>query len=65
MNSTRRDLLKSAAAVATLCGLGAATGSTAADRKSGLKIGVATLGFGDFTNADLAKELAATGIRVV
>lgn len=65
MNSTRRDLLRGATGMAALCGLGAATGSIAADRKPGLKIGIATLGFGDFTNADLAKELAAAGIRVV
>ena len=33
--------------------------------KSKLVIGIATLGFPDYTNADLARELAASGIKVV
>lgn len=65
MSSTRRDLLRGAAGMAALCGLGATAGAGAAERKAGLKIGIATLGFGDHTNAELAKELAAAGIRIV
>lgn len=65
MKSTRRELLRGASGMAALCGLGAVTGAAAAVRKAGLKIGAATLGFGDYSNADLAKELAAAGIRLV
>lgn len=66
IESTRRELLRGVAGIAAMCGLGAAAErAAAADRKPGLKIGIATLGFGDHTNADLARELAGAGIRLV
>lgn len=66
IESTRRELLRGAAAISAMCGLGAAAERpAAADRMPGIKIGIATLGFGDHTNAGLARELAGAGIRLV
>jgi sugar phosphate isomerase/epimerase len=62
---TRRDFLKTGAAAlplaaATMPGKAAAAPSPAAPIT-----GISTLGFGQYTNAELAKELAANGIRTV
>jgi sugar phosphate isomerase/epimerase len=58
--SSRRTFLRQAAAAATLAILPQSL--LAAPRH---KIGVATLGFGELTNAELAKELSATGIKLI
>lgn len=65
---SRRHLLRNVGRAAVLCGLGASVGPLRpAAAKSGvsLKIGMATTGFTDRTNAALAKELAAVGVRTV
>ena len=61
---SRREFL--AAQGALLCGLAAAASPLrAAEEKAkpGLKIGIATFGFPELTNAALAKELAGAGLR--
>ena len=63
---TRREVLKAGAA-ATLP-LAAASRTLAADnakQENHLKIGVSTLGFGQYTNSRLAKELARAGIHLI
>ena len=59
---SRREFL--AAQGALLCGLAAPAGLLrAAEPKPALKIGIATFGFPELTNAALAKELAGAGLR--
>ena len=65
---SRRQVLRGAAQSAVFCGLGVpATVIQAAPAasKTGLKIGVATLGFSGFSNAELAKELSGAGVKVI
>ena len=63
---TRRSMLQTGAAVAAMAARGPATLAAAeAQPAHAPTIGVATLGFGQHTNAALAKELAGTGIRTV
>jgi sugar phosphate isomerase/epimerase len=57
-NLTRREFVTIPAAL--MCSVAAARAAT-----PGVKIGVATLGFGELTNAELAKELSATGIKLI
>ena len=65
---TRRQAVKAAAAAA-LAGAGASPALASRDEKAAKTtaptIGVATLGFGDYTNRRIADELAQSGIRVV
>ena len=58
----RRDFLRQATAVATLAIL-----PQSCERRSvtGMKVGIATTGFGDLTNAELAKELAGSRIKLI
>jgi len=56
----RRVFLGQAAALAAFTMLPRTAGAV-----SGVKIGVATLGFGELTNAELARELSASGIRLI
>jgi len=58
--SSRRDFLRQATAAATLAILPHSVLAA-----SGMKIGIATLGFGELTNAALAKELSSSGIKLV
>ena len=65
---SRRQLLQNVAQTAAVCGIGAAVtpARAAAERpQAGLKIGISTLGFGAYTNAALAKELAAAGFSTI
>lgn len=67
---TRRQVLRGAAQAAALCGLSAAVSpipAAAAEAATApaMKIGISTLEFTKLTNAEMAKELAAAGIRVV
>ncbi len=62
---TRRELIKTAGAVVPLVGASLTSGSQGANPATGAVIGVATLGFPKYTNAQLAEELAAAGIRMV
>ncbi len=66
---SRRQLFRTTAQAAVACGLGSAAPATAraaADKPAGkVQIGIATTGFTTLTNAELAKELAGAGIRVV
>lgn len=65
---SRRQMLRSTAHAAVLCGLSASSVPLRAApdaARAGLKIGIATLGFADRSNAALAKELAGAGIRIV
>ena len=63
---TRRQAIKAGAAAA-LPLVAASTASAVQNAKpeTPLTIGIATLGFGDRTNRQLAEELASAGIRVV
>ncbi len=70
MTSTmsRRQLLTTAAQAGALCGLGlaparAVAAATPDTSPAKLQIGMATLGFTSHTNAALARELAAAGIK--
>ncbi|MEI7730066.1 MAG: sugar phosphate isomerase/epimerase [Verrucomicrobiota bacterium] len=67
-NLSRRQLFLGAAQTTALCGLGlpalkldAATEAAPAK----LKVGIATLGFNNYTNAALAKELSASGFKLI
>lgn len=62
---SRRGFLTAQGAI--LCGLAAPGLLPAAQdqMRPGLKIGMATLGFADHTNASLAKELAGAGIKLI
>ena len=65
---SRRQMLQGVAQTAAVCGIGmAAAPSRAATEGSqpGLRIGISTLGFTDFSNAALAKELAGAGFGTV
>jgi sugar phosphate isomerase/epimerase len=63
---TRREAIR-AGAVAAAAAVGAPAALAASEPQGprGLKVGIATLGFGRQTNAQLAQELAGTGIRLV
>lgn len=63
---SRRDFL--ALPGAALCGLALAPGlplAAAEAMRPGLKIGIATLGFPEHTNASLASELSGAGIKLI
>ena len=65
---TRRDALRTAVAgLPLLAGTSIAGGDTPKDPRSAgtIPIGIATLGFRDRTNAELAAELQQAGIRIV
>ena len=61
---SRRRFLGRAAGAAALAAVAHSTPGAAAEAPT-LTIGIATLGFNKHTNASLAKELSAAGIRVV
>ena len=64
---SRRDVMKAgmAAAVSSLAAAATVSGQDKAAAKAGLTLGVSTLGFRDLTNAELAEELVAQGVKVV
>lgn len=64
---TRREILKAGAAAAALplVGVSPVRAEENAKSKHSPVIGIATLGFGDYTNEQLALELAETGIHTV
>ncbi len=64
---TRREILKAGAAVAALplIGTSPARAKEKAASNHSPTIGIATLGFGDYSNEQLARELAETGIHTV
>ncbi|HDP33801.1 MAG TPA: sugar phosphate isomerase/epimerase [Candidatus Hydrogenedentes bacterium] len=63
---TRREaLMAGAAAALPVLGATALTSSANPAEAQSPKVGVSTLGFNGHTNAELAKELAANGIRTV
>jgi len=66
---SRRQLFRSTAQAAVVCGLGAAVPASVraaeAQQAGKLRIGIATTGFTTLSNAELAKELAGAGIRVI
>lgn len=63
---TRREAIKAGAAVALPLVMTTATTSIAQSKSpTGPTIGIATFGFGDYTNRQLAEELAHEGIGVV
>ena len=66
---SRRQLFRTTAQAAVVCGLGAAapvTARAAAEQPAGkVQIGIATTGFTTLSNAALAKELSGAGIRVI
>lgn len=64
---SRREAMKSGAAAALPLLIAASTRAQQQqpERPNGPTIGIATLGFGDYTNRELAEELAGEGIRVV
>lgn len=65
LSLTRREALKlgAAGALPLLAASAAATSTT--ETKSTLTVGIATLGFQDYTNRQLAEELATEGVRSV
>lgn len=63
MSMTRRHVLKAGAAATAMVVAPVAAGQNAAPDR--LAIGMATLGFRNHTNAQLAAELAAAGIRTI
>lgn len=66
--TNRRQFLGAAAGAAAAIPLAAAHSAPAgetAPAAAPLQIGMATLGFANYTNADLARELSAQGIRIV
>lgn len=63
---TRREAFKAGAAVALpLLSTSSTLAKPKAISKKAPTIGIATLGFSDYTNKQLAKELAAAGINIV
>lgn len=63
---TRRQALQMGAAATTLPLLAASSSAQDSSSKStDLTVGIATLGFGDFTNQQLADELADAGFKVI
>ena len=62
---TRREALKAGAAVLPLGAAATALAKPAATPSDALTIGVATTGFRTYTNARLARELAAEGVHTV
>ena len=62
---TRRELIKTAGAAVPIIGASLASSSQGASSVTGAAIGIATLGFPKHTNAQLAEELAASGIRMI
>ncbi len=63
---SRRRCLQSIIGAAATCRLAAAANSaTGQAAKPGLKVGIVTFGFPDYTNAALAKELAGAGFTTV
>jgi len=64
----RRQFLRTAAGAAAALPFAAAApaaGGEPAPPRPALRVGMATLGFSNYTNAELAKELSAQGIRIV
>jgi len=64
-NITRRELLKTGAAAASLAAVSIVPATAEAKNARDLTIGVATTGFRTYTNARLAQELAAEDIDTV
>lgn len=66
---SRRQVFHRAAQAAVACGLGAAApaalGAAVPKPAGKLQIGIATTGFNTLSNAELAKELTASGIRLI
>jgi len=62
---TRRELIKTTAVALPLIGASLTSLSEAANPGTGPTIGISTLGFPKYTNAQLAEELAGRGIRMV
>lgn len=66
--TNRRQFLSTAAGATLALPFAAAAPATAAETaqpRSPLQIGVATFGFTNYTNAELAKELSDQGIRII
>jgi len=62
----RRQFLRATATAATALPMVAASSAAEpAPQKNALTIGIATFGFTDYTDSQLAKELSAQGIRTV
>ena len=65
-SSSRRQWLAGAAQAAALASLGLASRALGASpAPARLKVGVATLGFPKLTHAELARELAGAGVRLI
>ena len=62
---TRRQALQLGAATAALPFVVSSSAGAAEMKKADLTIGIATLGFGNYTNEQLAGELAANGLKVI
>ena len=62
---TRRQLLQTAGAALPVLGASLASGSQGVNPGTSPTIGISTLGFPKYTNAQLAEELAGRGIRTV
>ncbi len=63
---TRREAMKAgAAAMLPLAAVSAASAAGNPQQEPALTVGIATLGFGDYTNRRLAEELAGQGFRMV
>ncbi len=62
---TRRELIKTVGAAVPILGPSLASGSRGANASAGATIGISTLEFPKYTNAQLAEELATSGIRMV
>jgi len=62
---TRREAIRAGAAALPVVASLSARAEAAAQQASEPTIGISTLGFGDYTNRQLAEELAREGIRVV
>jgi sugar phosphate isomerase/epimerase len=62
---TRRELIKTAGAAVPIVGASLTLGNQGANPATGATIGISTLEFRKHTNAQLAEELAAAGIRMI
>jgi len=62
---TRREAIRAGAAALPVVASLSARAEASAQQASEPTIGISTLGFGDYTNRQLAEELAREGIRVV
>ena len=62
---TRRQALQVGAVTAALPFVASSSAASAETKTTNLTIGIATLGFGDYTNQQLAAELAENGLKVI